>query len=232
MPAIPCKAHAPGGREIALVHQEKNQVAVFAGAAARIAIIAGVKLDIYFICIKQEEQVGKRAVVLTVVALLGWAAFASAEPAAPLLPYNDAGKQMLDAQGKTPSDALKDVPTKAEVGLPVYPGSYMGSGGKSNGVLSSVQLVSKDTPEKVIAWYKKELGKAWKYVPELATKQIGEIGVFVKTDKEKVDSIDSMRMQQIRIAKVEKPEDTGFLAMAFDVTGIKTMINMQIKPLM
>lgn len=173
-----------------------------------------------------------KVIVLTVAALMGWAALAFAEPVAPLLPYNDAGRQMLAAQGKTVADALKDVPTGDEVGLPVYPGSYMGTAGKSDGAVSSVQLVSKDDAEKVIAWYKKELGKAWKYVPELATEQMGEIGVFVKTDKEKVDSIDSLSMQQIRIAKVEKPEDTGFLAMAFDVTGVKTMINMQIKPLM
>jgi len=174
----------------------------------------------------------KRVFILTVITLMSWAVFAAAEPVAPFLPYNDMGKQMLDAQGKTVADALKDIPTKAEVGLPVYPGSYMGTSAESNGELSSVQLVSKDDPEKVIVWYKKNLGKKWKYVPEFATKQIGEIGVFVKTDSEKVDRIDSMRMQQIRIAKIEKPEDTGFLTMAFDVTGVKSMINMQIKPFM
>ena len=174
----------------------------------------------------------KGITILTVVALLSWAAVAFAEPAAPLLPYNAQGKEMLAAQGKTVSDALKDVPTKAEVGLPIYPDSYMGTSAKSNGELSSVQLASKDDPEKVIAWYKKELGKEWKYVPELATEQIGEIGVFVKTDKEEVDSFDSMSMQQVRISKIEKPEDTGFLAMAFDVKGVKAMVNMQIKPLM
>jgi hypothetical protein len=177
-------------------------------------------------------KMNKGITTLTLVALLSWAAFAFAEPVAPLLPYNAAGKQMLDAQGKTVSDAQKDIPAKAEVGLPIYPGSYMGTSAKSNGELSSVQLASKDSPEKVIAWYKKELGKEWKYVPELATEQMGEIGVFVKTDKEEVDSFDAMKMQQIKIAKVEKPEDTGFLTMAFDVTGVKAMINMQIKPFM
>lgn len=174
----------------------------------------------------------KGITTLTLVALLSWADFVFAEPVAPFLPYNAQGKQMLDAQGKTESDAMKDIPTKAEVGFPIYPGSYMGTSAKSNGELSSIQLVSKDNPEKVIAWYKKELGLEWKYVPELATEQIGEIGVFVKTDKEEVDSFDSMSMQQIRIAKIEKPEDTGFLAMAFDVKGVKATINMQIKPFM
>jgi len=169
---------------------------------------------------------------LTVIEVMIWTVSAFAEPVAPLLPYNEMGKQMLAAQGKTRKDAVKDVPTKAEVGLPVYPGSYVGTAGKSNGVLSSVQLVAKDSPEKVIQWYKEKLGKEWKYMPEFATKQIGEVGVFVKTDKEKVSAMDALKLLQIRIVRVEKPDDTGFLAMAFDVTGIKSTINMQIKPIM
>ena len=44
--------------------------------------------------------------------------------------------------------------------------------------------------------------------------------------------MDSLKYQQIRISKVEKPEDTGFAAMLFDVTDIKTMINMTVKPMM
>ena len=174
----------------------------------------------------------KKIIFLTVIMLMSWTILAFAEPVAPLLPHNDMGKQMLAAQGKTRADAMKEVPTKAEVGLPVYPDSYVGTAGKSNGVLSSIQLVSKDSPEKVIQWYKEKLGKEWKYMPEFTTKQIGEVGVFVKTDKEKVSDMDALKLLQIRIVKVEKPDDTGFLAMAFDVTGIKSTINMQIKPFM
>lgn len=174
----------------------------------------------------------KMVIMLAIIVVMVWTIPVFAEPVAPLLPYNEMGKQMLEAQGKTREDAVKEVPTKAEVGLPIYPGSYVGTAGKSNGVLSSVQLVSKDSPEKVIQWYKEKLGKEWKYMPEFATKQIGEVGVFVKTDKEKVSDMDALKLLQIRIVKVEKPDDTGFLAMAFDVTGIMSTINMQIKPFM
>lgn len=174
----------------------------------------------------------RKIIILTVIMLMSWTILAVAEPIAPLLPYNDMGKQMLTAQGKSTADALKDVPTKAAVDLPVYPGSYVGTSGSSNGVLSSIQFVSKDNPEKIIAWYKKQLGGGWKYMPEFATKELGEIGVFVETDKSTVSAMDTLRSRMIRIAKVEKPDDTGFLAMAFDVTGIKAMINMQIKPIM
>ena len=169
---------------------------------------------------------------LTAVLVLGFVFSASAEPAAKLLPYNSFGKQSLASQGKTEADALKDLPSKEEVGFPVYPGSYYGIAGESDNVLISIQFVSKDEPEKIIAWYKKQLGSEWKYLPELATKQLGEIGVFIKTSKASVSAMDAIRSQQIRIAKVEKPEDTGFVAMAFDVSGVKAMINMQIKPLM
>ena len=169
---------------------------------------------------------------LSLIALVSWAISVWAEPAAPFLPYNDMGKKLLSSQGKTPTDAQKEAPTKEQVGMPIYPGSYLGTTGGSSGELSSVQFVSKDSADKVIAWYQKNLGKGWKQAPQLTVSQIGEVGVFVKTDLEQFDDFEAMKMQQIRIAKVEKPEDTGFLAMAFDVTGVKSIINMQIKPLM
>lgn len=155
-----------------------------------------------------------------------------AEPAAPLLPYNEMGKQMLNAQGKTIKDAAREVPSKADVGLPVYPGSYMGSYAKSGGALSSVQLATRDGPDEVIAWYRKNLSGEWKYQPKLALQQMGEVGVFVKTDQPSMDTMAAMRLQQIRIVRIDKPDDTGFLAMTFDVTSIRAVINMQIKPFM
>ena len=168
---------------------------------------------------------------LTAVLVFGFLSSALAEPAAKLLPYTSYGKQALAAQGKGEADALKDFPSKEMVGLPVYPGSYYGTVAKSNNVLSSVQFASKDGPEKIIAWYKERLGSEWKYLPDLATKELGEIGVFIRTSKDNVSAMDALSSQQIRIAKVEKAEDTGFVAMVFDVSGVKAMISMQIKPL-
>ena len=68
-------------------------------------------------------------------------------------------------------------------------------------------------------------------MPELATKELGEIAVFIKSGKKSISAMDSFKYQQIRISKVEKPGDTGFAAMVFDVTGIKSLINMTVKPM-
>ena len=170
--------------------------------------------------------------ILTVVLYFGGVISAFAEPVALLLPYSDFGKQALTREGKTRADSIKEIPSKEEVGLPAYPGSYFGISGASNGVLSSIQMVSKDAPGEIIAWYKEQLGSSWQYSSDLATEQIGEIGVFVKSSNPSVSAFDALKSQQIRIAKVEEPEDTGFVAMVFDVSGVKTMINMQIKPIM
>ena len=175
----------------------------------------------------------KRSFFLLIVALIVvWAVSAIAEPIAPLAPLNDYGKQAIGSQGKTEADFKKETPSRELVGIPAYPGSHFGMSGKSNGELSSVQLISKDSPEMVIAWYQENLGKDWQYVPDLAMAEAGEVGVFVNTSNKNVSAMDAFSNKQIRISKVEKPDDTGFIAMMFDVKGIKSMIAMTIKPLM
>ena len=77
---------------------------------------------------------------LSLIALVSWAISVWAEPAAPFLPYNDMGKKLLSSQGKTPTDAQKEAPTKEQVGMPIYPSSYLGTTGESSGELSSVQF--------------------------------------------------------------------------------------------
>jgi len=84
----------------------------------------------------------------------------------------------------------------------------------------------------VIAWYKKQLGKGWQYVPGLATKRLNDVEIFVKTDKKNISAIDSLSYKQLEIAKVEKPGDTGVIEMVFDVKGIKSWIIMTLKPIM
>lgn len=168
----------------------------------------------------------------TILSALIFAGSSFAEPIAQLAPLNAFGKQSFAAEGKTEEEARKDIPSKEMVGLPAYPDSYFAGAMGDEDSLSSVSLMSKANVEDVIAWYQKNLGGEWQNVPELATKQIGEVAVFVKSDKKKISVMDSFKLQQIRISKVEKPEDTGFAAMMFDVTGIKSMINMTVKPLM
>ena len=175
----------------------------------------------------------KRSILLlTAAVIVVWTASAIAEPYAPLAPRNAFGKQAMASKGQTMADVQKELPTKEMVGIPAYPGSLFGSEGKSNGVLSTVQLIAKDSPEKVIAWYKKNLGKDWQFTPGLATKEMGEVGVFVNTDNPKIDAFDSLKFRQIRIVRVTKPEDTGFLGMFLEMKGIRSLITLQIKPFM
>ena len=139
---------------------------------------------------------------------------------------------MLASEGKTEADALKDVPSEEMVGLPAYPDAYFAGAMGQEDSISSVTLMSKASAEDVVAWYNTNLGKDWQNVPALATKEISEIAVFIKSNKNKISAMDSLKYQQIRISRVEKPQDTGFAAMTFDVSGIKSMINMTVKPMM
>ncbi|MDH3469415.1 MAG: hypothetical protein OES26_26615 [Gammaproteobacteria bacterium] len=157
---------------------------------------------------------------------------AFAEPIAKLAPLNSFGKQAFAAEGKTEEDARNDIPSREMIGLPAFPDSYFAGAGGDGDSIDTLMLMSKADPNEVIAWYQKKLGGGWQNMPELATKQLGEIAVFVKTDKKNISAMDSLKYQQIRISKVEKPEDTGFAAMMFDVSDIRCMINMTIKPFM
>lgn len=157
----------------------------------------------------------------------------SAEPYAPLLPLNEQAKQVMKASGKTDAQRNKEAPSKDEIDIPAYPDAYLSTGGESNGVLSNVELVSSDSPKKVIAWYKNKLvGKGWQFIPELATKQLNEVGVFVESSNPKLDAFDALKFRQIRIRKVEKPEDVGLASMFGDVSGVKSVISIQVKPVM
>ena len=175
----------------------------------------------------------KRSIILLIaILMLVWAVSAVAEPIAPLAPLNDYGRQSFAAKGKTEADVKKEIPSREMVSIPAYPGTFFAMSGKSNGELSVVQLISKDTPEKVIAWYKKQLGEDWQYVPSLAIEEMGQVGVFVNTDDPNVDAFDSLKYKQLAVSKIEKPGDTGFIEMVFDVTGMKSMIVMTVKPMM
>ena len=173
----------------------------------------------------------KRAVFLLTAALVSaWVVSAIAEPIAPLATLTDVGKQISAAEGKTEADMKKNIPPKELVGIPAYPDSRFVMAVGDENELTMVQLISKDSPEKVIAWYKKQLGKEWQYVPGLATKRLNDVEIFVKTDKKNISAIDSLSYKQLEIAKVEKPGDTGAIEMVFDVKGIKSWIIMTLKP--
>jgi len=175
----------------------------------------------------------KRSVFLTIAVLtVFYATQAVAGPIAPLATLTDVGKQIFAAEGKTEADMKKDIPPKELVGIPAYPDSRFVMAEGDENELTMVQLISKDSPEKVIAWYKKQLGKEWQYVPGLATKRLNDVEIFVKTDKKNISAIDSLSYKQLEVAKVEKPGDTGVIGMVFDVSGIKSWIIMTLKPVM
>ena len=157
---------------------------------------------------------------------------AFAEPIAKLAPLNDFGKQAVALQGKTEEDMRKDIPSREMIGLPAFPDSYFAGAGGDGESIDTLMLISTADPEKVVAWYGEKLDGSWQNRPELATKVLGEIAVFVKTENKTISAMDSLKYQQIRISKVDKPEDTGFAAMMFDVSGIRSMINMTVKPMM
>ena len=179
----------------------------------------------------------KRSFLLLIVALIFvWVVSAIAEPVAPLATLSATGKLIFAAEGKTEADMKKNIPPKELVSIPAYPGSLFVLAEGDENELTMVQLISKDSPEKVIAWYKKQLGKEWQNVPDLATKQLGDVGVFVKTDKKNISALDALNYKQLSVSKVEKPGDTGFIdafsliAVIFDVRGIKSWIVMTVKP--
>jgi len=167
--------------------------------------------------------------LLMTVLLIVWTASAVAGPIAPLAPVSEFGKLIFAEEGMTVAEAQKDVPSEEMVGIPAYPGSNFVMGEEAGGELISVKLISKDSPEKVVAWYQKNLGKGWQYVPGHTIKELGEAGVFVQADNSNISVIEAMKHRQLRVSKVEKPEETGF-GLAFVVTGIKSMIVMTLIP--
>jgi hypothetical protein len=169
--------------------------------------------------------------VLAVLMLLV-CSFAWAGSVAQLLPLNDYGKQSLAAKGKTRADMEKDMPSGERIPLPVYPGSFYGMVSSQGEEISTISFLSKDSADEVVAWYREQLGKNWQAAPQLAVKQMKQVGVFVNSDKNDLSPMAALKYRQLSVAQVESADDTGFIAMMFDVSGIRSMIVMTLKPMM
>ncbi|WP_020675004.1 hypothetical protein [Geopsychrobacter electrodiphilus] len=174
----------------------------------------------------------KRVFLVLIVLLFGLCTVSIADSICQFLPITDLGKQSMTAQGKTTADMQSNLPSAEEIAIPVYPDAFCGATGESNGELSTLTIVSKDSPEKVVAWYQEKLANGWQYTPELAVKEAGQVGLFVNTDKKNISPMDSLKYRQLIVSKVEKPGDTGFVEMMFDVKGVKSMIVMSLKPML
>lgn len=151
---------------------------------------------------------------------------------AQLLPLNDYGKQSLASQGKTRADMEKDMPPAEMIPLPVYPGSFYGMVGRQGKEISTISFLSKDSADKVVAWYQEQLGKDWQAAPQLAVKQMKQVGVFVNSDQKDLSPFAALKYRQLCVSQVDTADDTGFIAMMFDVSGIRSMIVMTLKPMM
>jgi len=173
-----------------------------------------------------------KVLTILICMMMSFSGIAMADPYASLMPLNAQGKKMMQASGKTDAQRAKEAPAKDEIEIPAYPESFLSTTGGTKGHWSSVQLISNDSPDKIIAWYKSKLGKKWQFSPSLAIEQAGQVGVFIETNKHKVDGFDLMKFRAIIIAKVEKPGDLGFAATLGDLPNAKAVINIQLKPLM
>ena len=143
----------------------------------------------------------------------------SSDVIAPRAPLNAQGRSIV-AQMKTISDpAARDMytpPTKAEFPYPMYPGALfanrmvvdLGGGQKMVGL----NLVSKDAPDEVLAWFRKHLGPDWHYVSDLDG--------FVKDH----ETYDPAKMTEYTVIWVKAEDGTGFDLKMYDVHGLKSRI--------
>jgi hypothetical protein len=151
-----------------------------------------------------------------IVFLVAMPSLLFAEPVAPLLKLNERGLEVMKAEGKTLADMEKAVPTKASVGIPIYPGAFLASSSSSSTMLSAVNLVSSDSPETIKAWYEKNLTD-WTYDPKFRLFHDG---------KGKVDWSSLMDMQTIEIVADEEP---GLDLMFYETPKLKSRIIIRYK---
>lgn len=149
---------------------------------------------------------------------------AGAEPVAPLLEMTDQGLKIVKSQGKTLADVEKEVPAKANIGIPVYPAAYYathveGSRNGSRPMLPSVSLVSEDSPETIKTWYRNNLG-GWKYDETFALFHDG-------MGQADMESLMSIKTQTVSIMAEDEP---GFDLMFYHADHIKSRIIIRYKP--
>jgi hypothetical protein len=150
-----------------------------------------------------------------IAAAAGFSGLLMAEPVGDLPPMNEMAKTMMASQGKSIDDITKDIPTKTEVGLPVYPGSFYTTVFSGEGMLPSVVMASGDPIEKVKAWYAQEDGLTWSDTWNLF--YVGDEYVMMKTE--------SVFLQDIS----ENPAESAG-GMMYDMSGMKTQFTIAYKP--
>lgn len=149
---------------------------------------------------------------------------AGAEPAAPLLELTDQGMQMVKNQGKTLADVENNIPTKASIGIPIYPEAFYathveGTQEGSYPMLPSINLVSSDSPETITAWYRDNLA-GWQY---------DETFVLFH-DAEGEADMDSLMSVETQTVSIMAEDDPGLDLMFYKTDDVKSRIIIRYKP--
>lgn len=137
----------------------------------------------------------------------------SAEPVAPLPDFNDASKDM----GLDPSKVRDSIPTKASVGVPIYPGAFYLSVFPIEGMYPTVNLVTEDSLEDVREWYEKNLD-GWTYDEMFELFAEGDSG------------FDFTKMGSMQTITLLKQDVVAMDMMFYDLPEITTRIQISYKP--
>ena len=145
-----------------------------------------------------------------------------AEPVAPLLELTDQGLKLVKSQGKTVEDIKREIPSRALIGLPVYPASYFashmeGAESSSGKMLPALNLVSPDPLERVKEWYSNNLdGWSFNQTYDLFHPE----GV----------TVDMASLMEIPTIAVMTEDDPGFDLMFYKAQSIRSRIIIRYEP--
>jgi len=153
--------------------------------------------------------------VSTLLSLTFAAGLAVADPIGDLPEFNEGGEQILGAHGRSREDLKKEIPSRATVGLPVYPGAFYTGKMEAEGMLPTVIMVSGDPIAKVQEWYASQEGLS--YHDTYATFYVGDDYVM-------------MESETVFLQDISGDPSASFSGLAFDMEGMKTQFSISYKP--
>ena len=140
---------------------------------------------------------------------------AAADPVASLPMFNHVGEQLMISGNRTREDVAREIPSREEVGLPVYAGVYYNGTIEAEQMMPAVVLASGDPIETIMAWYEGQSGLSYN----------DEFAVFYAGDEFVMKETESIYLQDIS----ENPSASAG-GMVFDMDGMKTQITIRYKP--
>ena len=153
--------------------------------------------------------------------LFGMGSDASAEPVAPLSKYSKEGMKLIAQQNKTLKDLEKEIPSQAQVGIPVYPGATFAStvGSEDGDLPPTVNLIANDPPGKVKEWYRQNLS-GWNYSEKLDLFYDGQTEPTFK----------DLFAGKYQTVGVMEEDGKGLDLMFLDIPEVKSRIQIVYKP--